>query len=82
MKKEKITILSSSKKHIHLTAVLSLPLRLHERAWILANSRTISTSHVERILEVSQDGVVFETENTVYHLTYTRQLAEIEVMCA
>ena len=33
-------------------------------------------------LEVSQDGVVFETENTVYYLTYARRPAEIEVMCA
>ena len=40
------------------------------------------TSLVQQILEVSQDGVVFETENTVYYLTYARRPAEIEVMCA
>lgn len=52
------------------------------RAWILTGSRSLSTSLVQQILEVSQDGVVFETENTVYYLTYARRPAEIEVMCA
>ena len=80
MKNEKIKVMPVRKKHTHLTATLSLPLRLHERAWILTGSR--STSLVQQILEVSQDGVVFETENTVYHLTYARRPAEIEVMCA
>ena len=92
MKNEKIKVMPVRKKHTHLTATLSLPLRLHERAWILTGSherawiitgaRSLSTSLVQQILEVSQDGVVFETENTVYHLTYARRPAEIEVMCA
>lgn len=82
MKNEKITTFTGKKKHTHLTAILSLPLRLHERAWILTGSRSLSTSTVLQILEVSQGGVVFETENTVYHLTYARCPAEIEVMCA
>ena len=82
MKNEKIKIMPVRKKHAHLTATLSLPLRLHERAWILTGSRSLSTSLVQQILEVSQDGVVFETENTVYYLTYARRPAEIEVMCA
>ena len=78
MKNEKIKVMPVRKKHTHLTATL----RLHERAWILTGSRSLSTSLVQQILEVSQDGVVFETENTVYHLTYARRPAEIEVMCA
>ena len=82
MKNEKIKIMPVRKKHTHLTATLSLPLRLHERAWIITGVRSLSTSLVQQILEVSQDGVVFETENTVYHLTYARRPAEIEVMCA
>lgn len=82
MTNEKITAMPVKKKQIHLTATLSLTLRLHERAWILTGSRSLSTSLVQQILEVSQDGVVFETENTIYHLTYARRPAEIEVMCA
>ena len=82
MTNEKITAMPVKKKQIHLPATLSLPLRLHERAWILTGSRSLSTSLVQQILEVSQDGVVFETENTVYYLTYARRPAEIEVMCA
>lgn len=82
MTNEKITAMPVKKTQFHLTATLSLPLRLHERAWILTGSRSLSTSLVQQILEVSQDGVVFETENTVYYLTYARRPAEIEVMCA
>lgn len=82
MTNEKITAMPVKKTQIHLTATLSLTLRLHERAWILTGSRSLSTSLVQQILEVSQDGVVFETENTVYYLTYARRPAEIEVMCA
>ena len=82
MTNEKITAMPVKKTQIHLTATLSLHLRLHERAWILTGSRSLSTSLVQQILEVSQDGVVFETENTVYYLTYARRPAEIEVMCA
>ena len=36
MTNEKITAMPVKKTQIHLTATLSLPLRLHERAWILA----------------------------------------------
>ena len=69
MTNEKITAMPVKKKQIHLTATLSLPLRLHERAWILTGSRSLSTSLVQQILEV-------------YYLTYARRPAEIEVMCA
>lgn len=82
MTNEKITAMPVKKTQIHLTATLSLPLRVHERAWLFTCGRSISTSLVKQILEVSQDGVVFETENTVYHVTYAHRPAEIEVMCA
>ncbi len=82
MKNEKIAVIPKQKKTVHLTAMLYLPLKLHERAWILCGSQSLSTSLVKRILEVSADGIVFETENTIYHLTYARGPAEIEVMCA
>lgn len=38
MTNEKITAMPVKKTQIHLTATLSLPLRLHERAWILTGS--------------------------------------------
>ena len=79
---KKATVVPVKKTQTHRTATLSLPLRLHERAWIITGARSLSTSLVQQILEVSQDGVVFETENTVYYLTYARRPAEIEVMCA
>ena len=82
MKKGKITAIPERKKDTYLTAVLSLPLRMHERAWLFTCGRSISTSLVKQILEVSQDGVVFGTENTVYHVTYAHRPAEIEVICA
>ena len=34
MKKEKITAIPERKKDTYLTAILSLPLRVHERAWL------------------------------------------------
>ena len=39
------------------------------------------TSRVITIQEVSADGMVFETQNTIYHLSYTSELVS-EVMCA
>ena len=39
------------------------------------------TSRVITIQEVSADGVVFETQNTIYHLSYTSEPVS-EVMCA
>ena len=42
MKKEKITAIPERKKDTYLTAVLSLPLRVHERAWLFTCGRSIS----------------------------------------
>lgn len=40
MKKEKITAIPERKKDTYLTAVLSLPLRVHERAWLFTCGRS------------------------------------------
>ena len=37
---------------------------------------------VQSILEVSENGVVFETCNSIYRLSYTRVPMEMEAMCA
>lgn len=44
------------------------PLRVGERAIISGvNGFSILTSPILTILEVSNDSIVFETENTIYH---------------
>ena len=83
MEKEKITKLQLKKKReVSVTGTLSLPLRVGERAWFFVNHRSVFTTTVEQILEVNFDRVIFETRNTIYHLTYAHIPAEIEVMCA
>ena len=48
------------------------PLRVGERAIISGvNGFSILTSPILTILEVSNDSIVFETENTIYHLVHT-----------
>lgn len=42
---------------------------------------SILTSPILTILEVSNDSIVFETENTIYHLVHTPETVS-EVMCA
>ena len=53
-----------------------------ERAWIYSYNQTFATSPVQSILEVSENGVVFETCNSIYRLSYTRVPMEMEAMCA
>ena len=53
-----------------------------ERAWIYSYNQTFATSPVQSILEVSESGVVFETCNSIYRLSYTRVPMELEAMCA
>ena len=73
---------STCKKETLLTGQICLPLRVGERAVIIGTgSRSIMTSTVLFIQEVSADGVVFETQNTIYHLSYTSEPVA-EVMCA
>ena len=58
------------------------PLRVGERAIISGvNGFSILTSPILTILEVSNDSIVFETENTIYHLVHTPETVS-EVMCA
>lgn len=82
MKNNKLTLHSTQKTKYHLTGILSMPLHLGERAWIYSCCRTFTTSPVQRILEVSENGVVFETCNSIYTLSYTRIPLEKEAMCA
>ena len=49
-------------------------------AAVIANK--IATTPVQSILEVSENGVVFETCNSIYRLSYTRVPMELEAMCA
>ena len=80
MMNHKIT--TTCKKEILLTGQICFPLRVGERAVInRIGSCSIITSRVITIQEVSADGVVFETQNTIYHLSYTSEPVS-EVMCA
>lgn len=70
------------KKETLLTGQICFPLRIGERAVIIGTgSRSMITSRVITIQEVSADGMVFETQNTIYHLSYTSEPVS-EVMCA
>ena len=84
MIKEKIQKMNCVKKReIELTGTLSLPLRVGERALLLQGSQqSLLTSPVKEILEVSSYGVVFQTCNTRYRLSYTTIANTNEVMCA
>ena len=77
-----IPLVKEEKKQVALTGYLSLPLRIGERALICHGCQTIMTSTVKTILEVSADGVVFETCNTIYSIVYALAPLESEVMCA
>lgn len=84
MTNEKMKSFTSSKpKEQTLTGFLFLPLRVGERALICQDNRkSIMTSPVKEILEVSLYGVVFRTCNTTYRLNYTPSPNSNEVMCA
>lgn len=83
MKNQKIlSITSRKKKQICITGTLSVPLHAGEQAWIFTTDRIITTSTVTQILEVSDTGVVFETRNTIYQLTYLLSFQKTEVICA
>ena len=77
-----LSITSRKKKEICITGSLSVPLRAGNQAWIFSTDRIITTSTVNQILEVSDNGVVFETCNTIYQLTYLLSPQKVEVMCA
>lgn len=72
----------SNKKETTLTGWFFSPLRVGERAVISGiNEFSILTSPVLTILEVSNDSIIFETQNTIYHLVLTQETVS-EVMCA
>lgn len=79
---KKICKLNDSKKQIALTGTLALPLRVGERALISYQNQSIITSSVKQILEVSDHGVIFETCNTLYDLTFIWIPIETGVLCA
>ncbi len=82
MREQKLIPIKSKKKNYRiLTGALSLPLKVGERAWICYGSQTITTTPVQCIWEVSPDGLLFETYNTIYQLNFISE-ANTEVMCA
>lgn len=70
------------KKIFSITGSLALPLRVWERAFIYTSRHAMMTSNVKYILEVSENGIVFETLHTVYDLRYETIAKPTEVMCA
>lgn len=70
------------KKIFSITGSLALPLRVGERAFIYTSRHAMMTSNVKYILEVSENGIVFETLHTVYDLRYETIAKPTEVMCA
>lgn len=76
-----LKLMERKKKRQILTGTLSLPLRVGERAWICYGSHTITTTPVMHIWEVSTDGIIFETCNSIYELNYVFY-PNTEVMCA
>ena len=73
---------NTDKSTVTMTGILSLPLCIGEHAWIRTSCQFFTTSLVLKILEVSEDGIKFETCNTIYHLKYTVIPSESGVMCA
>lgn len=79
---KQIQLCSTTKSTITITGALSLPLRPGERAWFHTSHQVFSTSAVQRILEVSEGGVKFETCNTIYDLKNAITFNESGAMCA
>ena len=70
------------KATVTMTGTLSLPLRIGENAWIRTRHQFFTTSMILKILEVAEDGIKFETRNTIYHLRYETVSMESGVICA
>ena len=83
MKRQRKEPLQNVKKTIvTMTGTLSLPLRIGENAWIRTRHQFFTTSMILKILEVTEDGIKFETCNTIYNLRYETVPAESGVICA
>lgn len=61
--------MKKNKKCTLIQGTINLPLKTGARARIKYSGETISTSPVEKILEVSAERVVIETQNTVYYVS-------------
>lgn len=83
MKRHRKQELQNIKKAtVTMTGTLSLPLRIGENAWIRTRHQFFTTSMILKILEVAEDGIKFETCNTIYNLRYETVPAESGVICA
>ncbi len=83
MKRHRKQELQNVKKAtVTMTGTLFLPLRIGENAWIRTRHQLFTTSMILKIMEVAEDGIKFETCNTIYHLRYETVSAESGVMCA
>ena len=65
------------KRRRELTGHLCLPLRVGDRAWISCKTGLLTTSAVQTIWEVSETSIVFETGNSIYHVTNLVPKAEV-----
>ena len=81
MKRHRKEPLQNVKKTI-VTMTGTPSLRIGENAWIRTRHQFFTTSMVLKIMEVAEDGIKFETCNTIYHLRYETISAESGVMCA
>lgn len=83
MKKRKNRQLNTTQKFtVTMTGTPSLPLCIGERAWIKTSHQFFTTSMVQKIIEVSEIGIRFETCNTIYDLRYETVFKGNEVKCA
>ena len=81
MKRQRKEPLQNVKKTI-VTMTGTPSLRIGENAWIRTRHQFFTTSMVLKILEVAEDGIKFETCNTIYNLRYETVPAESGVICA
>ena len=73
---------NTRKATVTMTGTPSLPLCIGENAWIRTRHQFFTTSMILKILEVAEDGIKFETCNTIYNLRYETVPAESGVRCA
>ena len=74
-----------NKKQVILTGRLAAPLCEGRRAWIRHHSGLVCTSRVVRIQSLTDRKAVFETMNSMYHVsleTYPFVMELPEAMCA
>lgn len=83
MKKHRNRQLNTTEKTtVTMTGTPYLPLCIGERAWIHTSQHIFTTSMVQKIMEISEIGIRFETCNTIYNLRYESVFKKNEVTCA